>query len=124
MPGVRQNCCGSKPKSYEVQHRDVFCWLQLCYLLIESNTLGDKGCIALAEAMKQSDSCKIEELYLSIARNYGLSALSQRAAYWPGVRSGALPLPAIVRPDGIHPCDDVANRADGCRAGATAAEDS
>ena len=33
-------------------------------LLIGDNDLGDKGCIALAEAMQQNDSCKIEELDL------------------------------------------------------------
>ena len=36
----------------------------LTRLLIGSNAIGDKGCIALAEAMQQNDGCKIEELNL------------------------------------------------------------
>ena len=37
----------------------------LSRLLIGRNAIGDKGCIVLAEAMQQNDSCKIEELSLS-----------------------------------------------------------
>ena len=37
----------------------------LTRLLIGSNHIGDEGCITLAEAMQQNDSCKIEELSLS-----------------------------------------------------------
>ena len=36
----------------------------LSRLLIGYNAIGDTGCIALAEAMQQNDSCKIEELDL------------------------------------------------------------
>ena len=36
----------------------------LSRLLIGKNRIGDEGCIALAEAMQQNESCKIEELDL------------------------------------------------------------
>ena len=37
----------------------------LTCLRIEANAIGDEGCAALAEAMQQNESCKIEELGLS-----------------------------------------------------------
>ena len=36
----------------------------LSRLLIGANEIGDEGCIALAEAMQQNESCRIEELSL------------------------------------------------------------
>ena len=37
----------------------------LTHLLIGGNNIRDEGCTAVAEAMQQSESCKIEELDLS-----------------------------------------------------------
>ena len=51
----------------------------LTSLLIGSINFGDEGCIALAEAMQQNDSCKIEELSL-IDNGIGVAGSKSLAA--------------------------------------------